>query len=121
MNAQTLQDLFSAYLVLAVGYNLLSLVLMARTGKGAAPTDPVTGFLFVSVLYLVYTTGAQISNWLYLFLLSCFTVLIFCFGILNHLLKYDEEKYFSRLTWLSAFTINAYGVAVLVLIIATAF
>ena len=121
MNARLLQDLFSIYLVLAVGYNLVSLVLRAKTGKGAAPTDPLTGILFMSVLYLVYATGDLVSNWLYLFFLSTFAVLIFSFGIVGHVLNYDEQKYFSRVSWLSAFSINIFGFVVLILVIAAAF
>jgi len=121
MNPQILQNLFSAYLVLAVGYNLLSLILVAKTGKRAAPTDPLTGILFMSVLYLIYSTEAQVSHGLYLFFLSTFTALIFSFGIVSHILNYDEAKYFSRITWMAAWVINTLGVLVLLLIIAAAF
>jgi hypothetical protein len=121
MNLQLLEELFSVYLVLAIGYNLVSLVLVARTGKGAAPTNPLTGILFTSLLYVIYATGEQVSNWLYLFFLFSFTVLILSFGIIKHLLNYDEKKYFSRLSWLLAFAINTFGVVVLSLIIALSF
>ena len=116
-----LLNLFSVYLVLAIGYNLVSLVLVAKTGKSAAPTDPLTGILFISVLYLIQATGSQVSGWLYLFFLSTFAVLILSFGVVGHVLNYDEEKYFSRVSWLSAFVINIFGVIVLSLIIAEAF
>jgi hypothetical protein len=97
--------MFSIYLVLAIGYNLISLVLVAKTGKSAAPTDPMTGIMF---------------NWLYLFFISSFAVLILSFGIIKHLINYQESMYFSRFSWLSAITINIFGVCVLILIIVRA-
>ena len=120
MNSQLIQNMFSIYLVLAIGYNLISLVLVAKTGKSAAPTDPMTGIMFMSLLYVVYAVGAQISNWLYLFFISSFAVLILSFGIIKHLINYQESMYFSRFSWLSAITINIFGVCVLILIIVRA-
>lgn len=117
MHSQPVQDLFSVYLVLAVSYNLLSLILAARKGKASAPTDPLTGILVMSVLYLIYATGDQVSIGLYLFFLASFTALIFSFGVIGHIRNYDDSRYFSRLTWLSAFGINIYGVVVLLLMI----
>jgi len=116
-----LQNLFGAYLVLAIGYNLVSLVLISKTGKGAAPTDPLTGILMISVLFLTQAAAGQVAGWMYLFFLSTFTGLIFCYGVLGHLLHYDRDKYFSRVTWFSAFGINLFGVAVLSTIIVRAF
>ena len=121
MTPKLLQDLFSIYLVLAVGYNLLSLVLLAKTGKSAAPTDPLSGILFISVLYLIYMSAGQVSSWLHVFFLSTFAALIFFFGIVSHVLDYDEKKYYSRASWLSAFIINSFGVVVLLLIIVAEF
>lgn len=118
MNPELLRNLFGVYLVLAVGYNLASLVLAARTGKAAAPTDPLTGILVMSVLYLVYAAGNRVSDLLYLFFLGTFTALIFSFGVVGHIRNYDANRYFSRLTWVAAFAINIFGVAVLALVIA---
>ena len=75
----------------------------------------------MSVLYLIYAIGGQVSNWLNLFFLSTFTLLIFSFGIVGHIRNYNDRKYFSRVSWLSAITINIFGVFVLLLVIAEAF
>ena len=69
MLATYIPTLFSIYIVLAVGYNLVSLLLVEVTGKRAAPTDPVVGIMMMSILYLTYATGPQVSRLLYLFLL----------------------------------------------------
>ena len=120
MNTQLLQNLFGVYLVLAIGYNLVSLVLFAKTGRHAAPTEPMAGIQLISILYVVYAIGDQGSNWLYLFFLSSFAALILNFGIIGHLHNYKEAQYFSRLSWLSAIMINCFGFAVLLLIIVIA-
>ena len=119
MLATYIPTLFSIYIVLAVGYNLVSLLLVEVTGKRAAPTDPVVGIMMMSILYLTYATGPQVSRLLYLFLLTSFVLLIFRFGIIAHIWAADRGLYYSEFARYSAFGINIFGVAILVVIVAT--
>jgi hypothetical protein len=119
LTASTLQNLFSVYCVLAVGYNFVSLLLQALKGKRAAPTEPQNGVLFIAVMYLVFIVGTHYPGWLNIFFLSCLTVLTIQSGIFRHVLGYSQELYFSRITWAAAFTINTFGAGVLILIILT--
>lgn len=121
MNTLPLTELFSAYIVLAIGYNVMSVVLDDLTDRRAAVTDPMMGLLLITALYLTYATGPTISNGLYLFVMTVFTLFILRFGILRHVLGYDEDVYYSRVTWAAAFLINIFGVAVLVSIIVSRF
>lgn len=117
MNASLLPNLFAAYCVLAVGYNLGSIFLESRRGKAAAPTDPQFGILFVAALYLVYTAGAQNPGWLNLFFLASLTVVTIRSGIIRHIFGYDASQYYSRFTWAAAFSINIFGAAVILSIL----
>lgn len=110
--------LFSIYIVLAVGYNIVSVVLIDTTGRSASPTEPMTGLVIMTVLYLVFVTGPQISEPLYLFLLASFGFFILRFGVLAHLFGFDPARYYSRLSWAAAILINSFGVVTLGMIIA---
>ncbi len=112
-------SLFSIYIVLAVGYNLVSLLLVEVAGKRAAPTDPVVGVMMMSIIYLTYATGSQVSKPIYLFLLISFVLLIFRFGIIAHIWAADRSLYFSEFARYSAFGINIFGVAILLAIVVT--
>lgn len=113
----TLTLLFSIYIVLAVGYNIMSVVLNEVTGRSAAPTEPMMGFVTITALYLTFATGPLISTFLYLFLLTTFTLSILRFGVLRHMFGYDKSTYYSRFTWAAAFLINSFGVITLGLIV----
>lgn len=113
----TLTLLFTIYIVLAVAYNIMSVVLIEVTGRSAAPTEPMMGFVTITALYLVFATGPAVSKFLYLFLLTTFLLSIFRFGVLRHLLGFDAKTYYSRLTWAAAFLINGFGVITLGLIV----
>lgn len=113
----TLTLLFSIYIVLAVGYNIMSVVLNEVTGRSAAPTEPMIGFVTITVLYLTFAIGPLISNFLYLFLLTAFMLFILRFGVLRHVFGFDKSAYYSRSTWAAAILINIFGVITLGLII----
>ena len=119
MLATYLPFLFTTYIVLAVGYNLVSLLLVEVTGKRAAPTDPVVGVMMMTVLYLIYATSPQVSKTLYIFFLISFILLVFRFGIITHIWATDRSLYFSEFTRYSAFAINIFGVATLLAIVVT--
>jgi hypothetical protein len=119
MSVSTLYSLFSIYCVLAVAYNLVSILLDATSGKRAAPTDPQSGILFISALYLVVTLGQHYPGWLNLFFLASLVSLTIHSGIVRHVWGYSAEKYYSRLTWASAFLINTFGATVIILILFT--
>lgn len=117
MTSVSLPGLFSIYCVLAVGYNLGSVLLEVRTGKRAAPTDPQIGILFIAALYLVHSIGSMNPSWLNIFFLASLSMLTIRSGIFRHVFGYDEEQYFSRQTWAAAFMINIFGAIVILSII----
>ena len=121
MNSLLLTQLFSAYIVLALSFNIISVICEEVAGRRASPNDPMTGVLFVTVLYVTYSVGPQVSPSLYLFILVVFALFMFRYGVLRHLVGFDTSAYYSRFTWASAFLINIYGVIILAIIIASIF
>ncbi len=117
MTSLPVTEMVSAYIALAIGYNLVSMLLEQITGRRAANTDPMTGLLFVTVLYLTVAVGPALSKGLYLFTLSVFTVLVLLVGVIKHLLNYSESAYYSRFTWAAAILINVFGCVALVIVI----
>lgn len=113
MSEDTLVLLVRIYVVLAIAYNVGSVVLEERTGKRAAATDPSFGLVFITVLYLVIAVGEQYDRVIYGFVLTVLTGFVFYFGVLRHVLGYDPKVYYSRVTWALAFTINLFGIGVL--------
>lgn len=113
MYQELLNDAVNCYFILAIGYNLLSLVINDIKGRMLTPTDPVFGILMLALLYLVFAGEAVLGGVARTALIAVFLLLILRFGIYRHLAGYDEEQYFSRGAWVVAIAINVYGVAAL--------
>ncbi len=101
------------YFFIAVTYNILSQLWKEVTGKTFATTDPVTGITMVALIYVIYLLRAVIPEFSWYFLMTVFILTVARFGIVHHLLNYSQESYLSKLTWLSAISINIFGVIVL--------
>ncbi len=105
----------NAYFILAIGYNVLSVVMNDVTGRSLSPTDPVSGIMFMTLLYLVYVGEALLGDGARTALLILFLLLISRFGIYRHLVGYDEKHYHSRSAWALAIAINLFGVTAMIL------
>lgn len=115
MNAEILNDAAGIYFVLAIGYNLISLVLTDLQRQPLAPTEPVQAILMMTLLCLVHSAGELLGTVARTGLLTVFLLLIVRFGVYRHLVGYSDEDYSSRIAWASAIAVNAYGVCVLFL------
>lgn len=101
------------YIFIAIGYNLFSQVLLDLRGKALAPTDPTTGVLIMTALYLWFRLAPELSIPLFVFVALVFIYLVCRFGIYRHVVGFKESEYSSRLSWGSAILINICGVVVL--------
>ena len=110
MQAELIDIAAVAYFMLAIGYNLTSLVLADCGSPPLAPTEPVQAILMMTALYLVY---AAADSGIRGPLLAVFIFLIARFGIYRHVVGYDASRYASRFAWACAIGINVYGVCVL--------
>ena len=109
------------YLLLAVGYNLCSLLLQDWRGRTLAPTEPVSAINMMVLLYLVHATQHLLGLIPWSLLITLYTLLIARFGIWRHLVGYSKESYHSRTAWTVAIVINLLGVLTLVQLLITAF
>ena len=105
--------LVNFYFVLAIGYNLLSIVFMDITGKGLAPTEPTNAIVMMSVIFLIYSATTMLEPFARIMLMVIFLLLILRYGIVGHMLSYSNEVYYSKLSWCSAIAINIFGASVL--------
>ena len=115
MNADLLNNLAGCYFVLAIGYNILSLILYDAKGRPLTSNKPVQAIVLMALLYLIYVSEAALGSGAWMFLMIVFLLLILRFGIYQHLAGYDENKYFSRSAWGAAIAINIFGAVVLTL------
>ena len=115
MNAQMVEDAAALYFILAIGYNVASLVSRDMNRAPLAPTDPVQAIVMMSLLYVVYATEEVLGSVAWTALIAVFLMLIVRFGIYRHLVGYSPAAYASRTAWVAAIGINVYGVCVLCL------
>ena len=101
------------YIILAIGYNLVSQILDDLKGKKLAPTDPTNGTLIIASIYLWFTLAPSHSIGVFLIGAATFIYLIGRFGILKHLMGFAPDIYHSRISWLAAMGINIFGLLVL--------
>ena len=113
MNAELLSDAVRCYFILAIGYNVLSLIMNDAKGRMFTPTEPVPAIVMMALFYLIYVSEAALGRGAWTFLMVVFLLLILRFGIYRHLVGYDENQYFSRSAWAAAVAINVFGVSVL--------
>ena len=113
MNAELLKNAVNGYFILAIGYNLLSVIINDIKGRMLTPTEPVSAIVLMTLLYLVYLGEAALGAAARVFLMVVFLLLILRFGIYRHAAGYADEQYFSRSAWAAAIAINVYGVIVL--------
>ena len=105
----------NAYFVMAIGYNLLSLVWMDWKDRPLAPTQPVQAIVMIALLYIIYAAKEMLENTAWTLLISVFLLLILRLGIYQHLANYSPKDYASRAAWAVAIAVNIYGVLALLL------
>ena len=115
MNTDLLNNLVGCYFVLAISYNIVSVIMHDTKGRALTSTGPVPAIVMMALLYLIYVSEAALGPGAWTFLMVVFLLLILRFGIYRHLVGYDENQYFSRGAWGAAIAINIFGVAVLTL------
>ncbi len=108
-----LSVLVHCYFLAALAYNVASQVLHDMAGRKLAPTDPVFGILFISLVYLVYLLKPYLPLYPFTLLILVFLAMILRFGVIQHLLNYSPHTYHSRLSWSLAILINVFGCIVL--------
>ena len=101
------------YFMASLAYNVASQALLDITGRKLVPTDPVTGVLFISLVYLVYLLKPYLPIYPFTVLAIVLLATIARFGVLQHLLNFSADTYHSRLSWLLAISINVFGCIVL--------
>lgn len=108
-----LSILAHCYFLAALAYNVASQAVHDMTGRKLAPTDPVIGVLFISMVYLVYLLKPYLPTYPFTVMACVLLVLILRFGIIGHLLNFSADSYYSRFSWLLAISINLFGCIVL--------
>ena len=115
MDNQILKFASALYFILAIGYNVVSLVRRDMNRPPLAPTEPVQAIVMMSLLYVIYASGSVLGRIAWTALIAVFVLLIARFGIYRHLVGYTPDDYSSLIAWATAIAINAYGVLVLCL------
>ena len=100
------------YLVLAVGYNLVSLSLKRRGGRPLAPTDIRAALIVFGVYALMLAAGFLGHDLLYRVVAAAFAVFLGLTGVVPHVVRGPGEQYRSRAAWLTAILVNIVGVGV---------
>ncbi len=100
------------YIILAIGYNLISLLLNDFTGRSLAPTDPLMGIKMMAIVYIWFRLEANLSYIVWVFGGTIFTYLIARGGIYRHATGYASDLYHSRFSWIVAQMINIFGVSI---------
>lgn len=115
MDVQMMKFPTALYFILAIGYNVMSLVRRDMNRPVLAPTEPVQAIVMMSLLYVIYASEPVLDRIPWTALVAVFVSLIARFGIYRHLVGYSPTEYSSRIAWAMAIGINAYGVCVLCL------
>ena len=113
MDKEFLEDAVNLYFILAIGYNIVSLIIREINGKTLAPTEPRGAITTMTLLYLVFMSHSILGPVARTALLGLFTLMILRFGVIQHLLNYQPDDYLNRAAWASAIGINLFGVSVI--------
>ena len=100
------------YLILGLGYNLVSLIFLYSGGRALSETSPLLGAASLLLYGLFLLTGFAGKQKVYrVLMLAAFLVLGYG-GVVSHILNYSNlELYYSATAWLLAILINLYGAA----------
>lgn len=101
------------YFIAGIGYNVLSQILFDLCGRKLAPTEPTNGILIMSLVYVILLLEEVLPVAQFLGLMALWTLAILRFGVVQHVLNFDPEGYWSRASWALAILINVIGVSLL--------
>ncbi|MBX2876988.1 MAG: hypothetical protein KTR30_33020 [Saprospiraceae bacterium] len=99
------------YCVLGILFNVVSWVVLSKSGKPLTPTAPLSG-IFVMAIYGLFLLAAQFKQINLYRVLMLVSILILGYGgIISHfrLLSQSPELYHSFLVGLIAILINSFG------------
>ena len=113
MGSAVLDNLMTVYILLAIGYNLASFFWLEIRGRSFAPTVPSDAIHVMTVFYCAYLLSKTMPLAVAVLILVSYFFSIGRFGILRHLTSYSAKEYLSRLTWVTAISINVFGVLVI--------
>ncbi len=99
------------YCILGVGYNVVSYIMAATSGRQLSSTSPAVGAAFMSFYGLCLITGYKGLNKAYRLLMVFFLVFTGYGGIIKHFIVYAQQPdaYSSQMAWASAIGINIFG------------
>lgn len=106
------------WVLLGLGYNLISLVKRAIGSTPLAPTDPVAGLIFMGVGFGIISIGLTRLRKTYASLTLMLACLLAYSGVYLHVAAYISAPtligYASPFSWAAAVLINLFGVTVLI-------
>jgi hypothetical protein len=119
MTLRQIQKLQLIWIVLGLGYNALSYRRLITGNSLLAPTDPLTGAIFMAICGAIILSGLAGAKRVYKFIIPVLTLILIYSGVFVHANAYWENAslpdYASTLSWFAAVSINIYGVAILAL------
>lgn len=111
------QKLQLVWVGLGLGYNALSYWQTMVEKPALAPTNPVSGAIFMIICGALVLAGMNGWRRLYKICIPVLTMLLIYSGLLLHVMAYSSNaslpNYASFGSWLSAISINVYGVVML--------
>lgn len=99
------------YMLLGLGYNVISITMKRYGGGPLSYTNPVTG-IAVMLLFGLFLIPGFLKNYLaYRILMGISVIALGYFGVIVHLLNYGKPHlYYSTTAWVLAILINLVGV-----------
>jgi hypothetical protein len=113
---KTLLHLQLLYLVLAIGFNAISLWRVEKGLSGLTSTSPMAGIVTMLVILLVVIIGYLGFLKVYCVFNTLLFSLVAVNGVYGHLLQYSNVDwhllYLNRAVWNAAIMINVFGVII---------
>ena len=100
------------YIILGVGYNIISYIIVMSGGQQLSTTEPLSGGIAM-MMYGLFLISAYKGQFRLYRMLMFFAILIFGWGGIGiHLVNYthDPSLYASLFAWILAVGINVYGI-----------
>lgn len=98
------------YMLLGIGYNLVSIMMKRSGGRPLAQTNPVAGIAVMLLFGLFLIPGFLNSALTYRILMGVAVIALGYFGVITHLLNYGNlQLYYSPAVWILAIAINLFG------------
>lgn len=111
MKLSSLLKLQFLYIAIAIGYNIVSLLINLNTGRPLTATIPKFSTILVLIFIgLFYFTAFLKNKIVYRTLMGISGILIFYNGVVPHAINITNiSTYYNFLAWVLAIGINLYG------------